>query len=217
MTLLSKPKHEHTEVNHERIGFPMYSLRKSISLAHGQFNRGITSAFSLPYRRARSSISVEPSSSLIDEKVRIVLSGLQPRQAVTLEARIQAENNEVFEAHAHFMACKNGEVDVCSDSSLGGSYSGISPMGLLWSMKPAPGQRKGLRLVKRDVTKPFIVELKCFDDHISSSKGPSEQPLSSVTFEKRYMADGVTRIVVNDGLFHGTLFIPPGDGPFPGK
>ena len=73
----------------------------------------------------------------------------------------------------------------------GGSYSGVSAMALLWSMKPAPGQRKGLRLVKRDVTKPFNVELKYFDDHISPSKGSKHQPLSSVTFEKWYMADAM--------------------------
>lgn len=88
---------------------------------------------------------------------------------------------------------------------------------LIWSMKPAPGQRKGLRLIKRDVTKPFNVELKCFDDHISPSKGSVQQPLSSVTFEKWYMADGVKRVVLNDKRFRGTLFIPPGDGPFPGQ
>lgn len=194
----------------------MYNLRKCTNFTRKQFRSGIAAALS-SFGRARSSISVEPSSSLIDDKVRIVVSGLQPRQAVTLEANIEAENGEVFESHAHFIACKDGEVDVCNDASLGGSYSGVSPMGLLWSMKPAPGQRKGLRLIKRDVTKPFNVKLKCFHDHISPSKGSVQQPLSSVTFEKWYLADGVKRVVLNDKRFRGTLFIPPGDGPFPGQ
>jgi hypothetical protein len=194
----------------------MYTLHKFTSLTRKHFRTGIISALS-SYKRPRSVVSVEPSSSLVDEKVRIVVSGLEPKQSVTLEARIEAENGEVFESHAHFIACKEGEVDVCNDLSLGGSYSGVSAMGLLWSMKPAPGQRKGLRLVKRDVTKPFNVELKCFDDHIYPSKGSEHQPLSSTTFEKWYMADGVKRIVLNDKRFRGTLFIPPGDGPFPGQ
>ncbi|KAL9979722.1 hypothetical protein ACROYT_G017425 [Oculina patagonica] len=101
------------------------------------------------------------------------------------------------------------------DSSLGGSYSGVSPMGLLWSMKPAPGQRKGTRLMKSDVTKPYNIVLNCFDGHVTP-KESSLQPLSSVTFQKWYMADGVKRIPVREGRIRGTLFLPPGDGPFPG-
>ena len=170
------------------------------------------------YKRAKlciSDISVEPPCSLVDEKVEIVVSGLDSKQNVTLEARIVGEKGEEFESYAHYVADKDGKVDVCRESSLGGSYSGVEPMGLLWSMKQAPGQRKWLRLTKRDVTKPFDVELTCFDDHISPNE-ESRRPLSSVRFEKWYMADGVKRIVSKDQRFNATLFIPPGDGPFPG-
>ena len=165
---------------------------------------------------ARSIISVEPASSLVDDKVRIFISGLAPKQNVTLEARIVGDRGEVFESQAHYIADKDGEVDVCRDLSLGGSYSGVSPMGLLWSMKPAPGQRKGTRLMKLDVTKPYIIDLECFDGHVTPNES-SLQPLSSVTFQKWYMADGVKRIPVREGKIRGTLFFPPGDGPFPGK
>ena len=164
---------------------------------------------------ARSAISVEPNSGLVDDKVKILVTGLEPKQNVTLQARIEGEKGEVFESYAHYIADKDGGVDVSCDSSLGGFYRGVEPMGLLWSMKPASGQRKGLRFSKRDVTKPFEVVFKCFDNHISPNE-KSEPPLSSATFEQWYMADGVERIVVNDQRFHGSLFIPPGDGPFPG-
>lgn len=162
-----------------------------------------------------SFISVKPKSCLVDDKVKIFVSGLEPEQHVTLEAKIVGEKGEVFGSHAHYIADNDGEVHVGRDSSFGGSYRGVEPMGLLWSMKPAPGQRKGLRLTKTDVTKPFEVELTCFDDHISPNK-TSQQPLSSVIFEQWYMADGVKRVVLKDQRFQGTLFTPPGDGPFPG-
>ncbi|KAJ7383526.1 hypothetical protein OS493_027189 [Desmophyllum pertusum] len=81
----------------------------------------------------------------------------------------------------------------------------FSSMGLLWSMKPAPGQRKGIRLMKTDVTKPYNIQLKCFDDHISPHES-SLQPLSSVTFQKGYMTDGVKRIVLKGERFRGMLF-----------
>lgn len=190
----------------------MYGLRR---IVYFTVRKPFIAALSLTHKTARSVISVEPSSSLIDDKVEILVSGLEPKQTVTLEARIVGEKGEVFESHAHFVADQDGEVDVGRDSSVGGSYRGVEAMGLLWSMKAAPGQKKGLRLIKRDVTKPFDVELKCFDDHISPNEG-SRQPLSSVTFEKWYMADGVKRIVLKNQRCHGSLFIPPGKGPFPG-
>ncbi len=43
-------------------------------------------------------------------------------------------------------------VDLCfiynlaaKDESLGGTYKGTDPMGLLWSMRPIPGSQQGLR------------------------------------------------------------------------
>jgi len=41
--------------------------------------------------------------------------------------------------------------------------------------------------------------------------------LSSVTFQKWYMAEEVKRIPVREGRIRGTLFLPPGHGPFPGS
>ena len=157
---------------------------------------------------------MEPKSRLVDDKVNIIVSGLEPTQNVTLEAKLVDEKGHVFKSHAHYIANNDGEVDVGRDLSLGGSYRGVEPKGLLWSMKP--GQRKELRLIKKDVTKPFEVELKCFDNHISPNEG-SKLLLSSSTFEQWYMAVGVKRVVLKDLPFQGTLFIPSGDGPFPGQ
>ena len=161
-------------------------------------------------------INLKPKSSLLDKITKINISRLKPLQNITLGAEIVGDKGEKFESHAHFIADRDGEVDVCRDPSLGGSYSGVSPMGLLWSMKPAPGQRKGTRLMKSDVTKPYNIILNCFDDHVTPNES-SLKPLSSVTFQKWYMAEGVKRIPVREGRIRGTLFLPPGDGPFPGK
>lgn len=97
-------------------------------------------------------------------------------------------------------------------------------MGFLWSMTQAPGQRKGLRLAKKDVTKPYTIQLNCFDGHLSPEDGfvnsltkNSFQPIMSSTVEKWYMAEGVQRIPVREGRLRGTLFLPPGNGPFPGQ
>ena len=89
-------------------------------------------------------------------------------------------------------------------------------MGLIWSMRQAPGRRKGIRLLKRDVTVPYDIIVNCFDGHVIPRE-TSLQPLSSGTFQKSYMADGVKRVPVREGRIRGMLFLPPGDGPFPGN
>ena len=161
-------------------------------------------------------LNLRPKYSLIDKITKINVSRLKPLQKITLGAKVVGDKGETFESHAYFIADKNDEVDVCRDSSLGGSYRGVSPMGLLWSMKPAPGQRKGIRLLKSDVTKPFNIVVNCFDDHVTPSES-SLKLLSRATFEKWYITEGVKRIPVREGRIRGTLFIPPGDGPFSGK
>lgn len=43
------------------------------------------------------------------------------------------------------------------------------------------------------------------------------EPITGSSLEKSYMADGVQRIPVREGRVRGTLFLPPGNGPFPGQ
>ncbi|PFX11616.1 acyl-coenzyme A thioesterase 3-like, partial [Stylophora pistillata] len=160
-------------------------------------------------------LTLWPKFSLIDKITKIKVSRLKSLQRITLGAGVVGDSGQVFESHAHFIADKHGQVDVCRHPSVGGSYSGVSAMGLLWSMLPALGQRKGIRLVKSDVTKPYNFTLNCFDGHISPQESSSSQPLSSKTFEKGYMANGVNRIPVKEGRIRAPLFLPPGDGPFP--
>lgn len=123
-----------------------------------------------------------------------------------------------------FLIHFKGEIDNSCDISHGGSFTGCEQMGFLWSMAQAPGQKKGLRLAKRDVTKPYAIQLNCFNGHLSPEEGFVNsltrnhlQPIMSSSVEKSYMADGVQRIPVREGRVRGTLFLPPGNGPFPGQ
>ena len=59
-------------------------------------------------QQSSSVISVKPVSSLIDDKVIILASKLEPNQIVTLEARIVGDKGEVFESHAHYVADNEG-------------------------------------------------------------------------------------------------------------
>ena len=167
---------------------------------------------------SHSEIVVKPRQSLVDEKIDISVKGLSPGQPITLTAKLTGDSKEQFESYGHFVANKAGNVYVAEHPCLYGTYTGVDPMGLLWSMQLSPGQRRGIRLSKKDVTKPYFVLLQLFDGHVEDIAHTEDlQPITSVTFEKWYMADGVIRIPVRDGRLRGTMFLPPGKGPFPGK
>ena len=67
---------------------------------------------------------VTPRTSLIDETVAIRLHGLEPNQMVRLDATV-VENRLKFESHAVYRASTAGVVDLETDASLAGTYTGI--------------------------------------------------------------------------------------------
>ena len=69
-------------------------------------------------------IVVTPRTSLISEKVRIQLHGLEPNQMVRLVANVE-ENSVKFESCAVFRASPSGDIDLDRDASLDGTYTGI--------------------------------------------------------------------------------------------
>ncbi|XP_071530949.1 acyl-coenzyme A thioesterase 1-like [Panulirus ornatus] len=103
--------------------------------------------------------------------------------------------------------------------SLGGHYKGILPMGLIGSLLPAPKEYKHTRFFKRDVENPSIVKVTVHLGHLNGwdlCSPDADEPLAIVTHLRHYMAPGVQRIPVRYGKIRGCLFLPPGDGPFPG-
>ena len=68
--------------------------------------------------------------------------------------------------------------------------------------------------MKSDVTKPYRVVLDYFDGYTDPQESSSLQPLSSNTFEKGYMADGVKRIPVREGESVALFFFPRVTDPF---
>ena len=162
-------------------------------------------------------IAVHPSlTTTVDQKVDITVSKLSPEQHITLRARTIDDSKVVFESFAHYKANKNGEVSllVSSQPSMGGSYTGVEPMGLFWSMKPVARPDRDDLFRKRDVTTPLKVALDVYSEH--EREFEQRDKMVSVTLLRSYMGPGVTRCYIEEKRFYGTLFLPPGDGPFPG-
>ncbi|XP_053398261.1 bile acid-CoA:amino acid N-acyltransferase-like [Mercenaria mercenaria] len=159
------------------------------------------------------SMTVAPSVGMIDEKVRILLCGLDAKQIVTLIADV-TENGMKFESRCVYQADTNGNVDNFTDESIGGSFVGIEPMGLFWSLKCISGPQRSARLVKKDVCTPMIFDIRVFAGTQTGSN-ISVPPLVLTRLQRLYKHPGVRRIPLT-GRFKGTIFLPEGDGPFPG-
>ncbi|XP_042218787.1 acyl-coenzyme A thioesterase 5-like isoform X2 [Homarus americanus] len=162
---------------------------------------------------------VEPVSCLHDEPVSIRVHGLNPGQDVTLQASMKDSKGINFLSYAHYRADSSGQVDVSKLESLGGHYKGIFPMGLIGSLVPAPNEYKYTRFFKRDVENPNIVKMTVHKGHLSDEALCSPvvgEPLATLTHLRHYMSPGVQRIPVRFGKVRGCLFLPPGNGPFPG-
>ena len=90
--------------------------------------------------------------------------------------------------------------------------SGVSPMGIFWSMIPAQGQKEGVRLMKKDVGTPMSTNISLYDGHLTPDVIHSTRPalIGTTVIQRWYKAPGVRTEVVRAGRLRGILYLPPG-------
>uniref|UniRef100_A0A3Q3R5S1 Uncharacterized protein n=1 Tax=Monopterus albus TaxID=43700 RepID=A0A3Q3R5S1_MONAL len=149
-------------------------------------------------------LTAAPVRALIDERISIKGTFLPPHCPITLCAQMHSEDGDLWEAFAHYNTNSDGTVNLTRDHSVGGSYLGCEPMGLFWGI-----------LRKINVLTPYTVQISLLEGHISPSEAQGTE-LATVITERWYIAPGVRRIDIRQNGVVGTLFLPPGPGPFPG-
>ncbi|XP_003407608.2 acyl-coenzyme A amino acid N-acyltransferase 2-like [Loxodonta africana] len=158
-------------------------------------------------------LTATPASALADEPVHIRVTGLPPFQMVTFKASLKDEKGNLFHSKAFYRANETGKVDLEQDPAFGGDYVGVHPMGLFWSLKP---ERAFQRLLKQDVmASPFLVTLDLYDS-VCFQDLATAQPTASQTLQRWFSGPGMQRMQIREGRVRGALFLPPGEGPFPG-
>ena len=70
-----------------------------------------------------STVSVSPSTAMIDDKVNIVVCGLKPNQTVTLVAKTE-ENKNKFQSRCVVKADENGSIHNFHTPSIAGTFTG---------------------------------------------------------------------------------------------
>ena len=86
----------------------------------------------------QASISVSPLVALEDQPVAVTVRGLPGGAPTTLTARARDTDGITWSSSAQFQASSAGEVSL-GQPSVGGSYTGVNPMGLFTLMAPPPG------------------------------------------------------------------------------
>jgi dienelactone hydrolase len=142
-----------------------------------------------------SAFEIEPRTPLLDQSVSIRLVGLPPGAIVTLRARLEPR----WESRAVFAADSVGTIDLDRDAPLEGTYEGIDPVGLLWSMG-YEGEDPWLSLA--DTTK-FTTTLHAELDGVE---------IASVEIDRVALLPGIEVVDVSEGRLRGVFFSPVG-GP----
>ena len=150
-------------------------------------------------------LAVTPATTLLDEKFTVRLSGLPPGAAVTLRSGLRDDQGKLWSAAATFTAPADGVLDTGRDAPTSGSYSGVDPTGLLWSMTVEAAGR-GKRTT-------FGADLRPYTITIGAEIGG--ETIATGRAERLPLAPGVVRREVRDAGLYGTLFMPPGAGPHP--
>jgi len=101
--------------------------------------------------QVQASISVSPQAALVDQPAAVTVQGLPAGARTTLTARAKDIDGITWSSSAEFQATSAGTVSL-DQPSLGGSYTGVSPMGLFTRMTPPPGSTAAAFLHGRPAT-----------------------------------------------------------------
>jgi dienelactone hydrolase len=157
-------------------------------------------AFGLPFPSSAqpgASVAVGQESGLMDEIVRLRISGLPARRRVTVAAEMSLGGYH-WASRAGFVADRRGSIDLANQSPVSGSYSGRDPMGLFWSMSGTSGARKS--------EDPFAPVLTTIRVAIGGREIASRQ------FSRAWLAPNVRVTAVRQGSVVAMLFDPGPSG-----
>lgn len=126
-------------------------------------------------------ILVNPQSAPLDHPVDALVVGLKPGQPITVQLSTGDRSS-----HAEFEADDRGVVDLTRHAPLDGSYRGVDPMGLFWSLERTGGKAG-----------PTVLSVEGVGDRV---------------LERQSVPEGVVRLEVRENGLVGTLFAPEDDG-----
>ena len=90
---------------------------------------------SISAQNEKAELIIEQQSDLYHKPVFISAHGLPKNQKITFTLKATDAKNHHWNSKAIYISDANGTIDLSKQPAIGGSYLGIEPMGLFWSMK----------------------------------------------------------------------------------
>jgi dienelactone hydrolase len=148
-------------------------------------------------------VDVTPGHPTLDTELHIRLSDLPAGVRVTVHAETTDPRGWLWRSAAVYPARDDGTVDLRRDAPLSGSYDGVDPMGLIWSMRrdrPEPGHAPG-----QFAPAPLRLAVEVDGAEVARAG-----------IQRLRVPDGLVRADVRENGLTGTLYRRDGDQPLPG-
>src|SRR3984885_14945848 len=163
---------------------------------------------------------ISPNSAFVDEDVRVCLNGLAAASLISIHAASEDDMGRRWNSQARFRADSSGVVDVSVHESLAGSYRGVAPMGLFWSMESAAANADGSSSFAKSTTSPNSVKFEAqLDGRVLARTALARNLLAPGTATRDLKipneTGGVDALASAAETTIGRLFIPLGRGPHP--
>ncbi|MEO6847297.1 MAG: acyl-CoA thioester hydrolase/BAAT C-terminal domain-containing protein [Chthoniobacterales bacterium] len=142
--------------------------------------------------------SFHPSAPLIGEPITVHVNGLNPSEKIQITARLKDELGRIWQSNAFFEADKKGNLDLSKAAAVSGTYSGIDPMGLFWSMQLDP--------LEKQRSSYWHVSLAPIEVIFKGKR--ANGPLISGKIIRKISAEGVHKLEIHDHGIVANLFLP---------
>lgn len=149
-------------------------------------------------------ITADPATALVDDPLRIRVSQGRPGERVRLRGRLIDHSGQAWESWAEYLLDQNGALDLAQAEPVSGTYTGVDPVGLCWSMRPfdwAAARHHSPAAGTRPITLSFTVE-------------SGTELAAAVEVERGWIGPGVSREPIEREGLQGFLWVPSGPGPF---
>ena len=149
-------------------------------------------------------ITAGPPTGLVDDPIRILVSEGRSGERVLLRGRLIDHSGLTWESWAEYRLDQNGAVDLAEAEPISGTYTGVDPAGLCWSMRPldsAAARDHSPTSGTRPITLRFTVE-------------GGKETAAAVEVERGWIGPGVSREPLERDDLKAFLWVPAGPPPF---
>jgi dienelactone hydrolase len=176
----------------------------------------------------RVHFAISPNPAFVDDDVHVCVRGLAGSSLISIQTATEDDQGRRWISLGHFRADSSGVIDVSADESLGGSYRGVAPMGLFWSMESVAASADGSSSFAKNASAADRVDFQALlDGRVIAraslarnflARGTRTRDLKIPSEAQGWDAAAVAGSGTGSGAAEtivGRLFIPPGRGPHP--